>query len=219
MRHDYKALKEISKHYGEDNDCVVIALTLLSNEPYEKVHNLLRTLGRKSRKGTSDVVWTRALEHLSLKLRRVRTDAKTTMNLRVPDFTCKYLILTTGHMAAFVGGKIQDWSYGRRTRLRKVWEVTTDNCPTPFYRNTPAKVIIDKPVRKRKVESEVKFEIRWNKDVNEYGEVEEYEVIQEYKRSPSKRILKTIGSRWVKGKPETKGQLSIYDLENHIEYS
>lgn len=203
--HNFISISEVSNKYGEKNDCVVKALSLVSGYSYEKVHNFLRLKGRKFRKGTLQSIWIPAMKALGIQHNFSRFSGKTTMNLRVPSRNSNYLILSASHVAAMIEGKVQDWSDGRRTRVLEVWEVTLGE-PTQEFLDTPEEVVIEKTARKPRTTQVLWEMVLYTKD--EDGEIIDGEVVNEYKRKPTK-MIKDIKHIYLRGRPDTKGRLAI----------
>jgi hypothetical protein len=153
---DYAYLKLVSHAYGERNDCVVIALCVLSGESYPKVHQILKNRGRRNRCGTQWHTTTAALHDLNLKLHPVTItyDGRTIRSL-VPQLPhhlndpisnmmlpARFLIKAARHVAGVVMGSCEDWSDERGLYVQQVYQVldSTDNTPPISYNvrtNTP----------------------------------------------------------------------------------
>jgi hypothetical protein len=104
---------------NEKNDCAVIAVTAVSDEPYSYVHEKFELLGRK-RRGTTPIWMTRmVLRQLRLSTLGIVCNAKTVMKLldHLPS-QGKFLVHTRGHLLAVVNGDIVDGKIGRRRVLR-----------------------------------------------------------------------------------------------------
>ena len=210
----YTAISEVSSKYGENNDCVVKALSLVSGYSYEKVHNFLRLKGRKFGKGTLQDIWIPAMKAMGIQDNFSRFSGKTTMNLRVPNKKTNYLILTSGHIAAMINGKVQDWSDGRRTRVLEVWGVALGE-PSQEFLDTPEEVVVEK-TRKPRTTRVLWEMVLYTRDAD--GEIIDEEVVNEYKRKPTK-MIEDIKRIYLRGRPNTKGRLAIRNVESLEEYS
>lgn len=212
--HNFTSISEVSNKYGEKNDCVVKALSLVSGYSYEKVHNYLRKKGRKFGNGTLKQIWIPAMRDMGIKDNQSRFNGKTTMNLRVPNRKSNYLILSSRHVAAMIEGKVQDWSDGRRTRVLEVWGVTLGE-PSQEFLDTPEEVVIEKTRKPRT--SQINWEmVLYTKDAD--GEIIDVKVVNEYKRKPTK-MIKDIKYTFLRGRPNTKGRLAIRKVGGWEEYS
>ena len=111
---------------SETRDCAVIALAILTGLPYAIAHREMKSEGRKDR-GSSDLrmlmsalsrCWLRGMERTPIKGITVATFHK-----RMAGSTGRYLIRTSGHVAAFVDGQVQDWTQDRRHRIIEVYKL------------------------------------------------------------------------------------------------
>lgn len=138
---EYKKLcKSCSRR--EKNDCAIIALAIVTGNNYNVVKSVLQSKGRKPNQGTELFRVTAALKQLGYDFFEIRDHRhhygkslidtmpfsyqKTLLTMSrhfIPHQ--KYLVVTTKHIVAVTGGKIQDWSECRRLRIRsimRVWE-------------------------------------------------------------------------------------------------
>ena len=121
----YASCIPVSDAHHETNDCTVKAVAIATNQPYKKAHALLKEAGRKNRKGTYSHVYKRVIENMGFTVKRIETSAKTIATLMHHlDPTKRYVCNVRGHALAVAGGKVQDWSEGRRHRIQNVWEIT-----------------------------------------------------------------------------------------------
>ena len=104
----------VSDRYRETGDCTVKAVAIATNTPYIKAHALLRTFGRKNRKGIESWCWTRKIS-----LEAVKSLGFTPRVIKIPKCTVakvcnhlikgkSYIITIRGHTLAIVNGVIQD---------------------------------------------------------------------------------------------------------------
>jgi len=214
-QYTFTTLKETSRLYGENNDCVVKAIVLVTGFSYEKVHNYLRLKGRKFGKVTMRTLWKGLLPDFGVKITPVRFIGKTPKTLRILHPEYPHLILSSGHVAAFVGGSIQDWSKGRQTRIKDVWKVELGE-PDNQFLNTPEMVVKGLVKTSKPRSKNVLWELRLN-EYDEYGSIVDYEVIAEYFRKPARKI-RNIKHTYMIGRPETVGKMSVYSLASGDEY-
>jgi hypothetical protein len=125
-----------SEKFGEKNDCSVKAIALATGAPYAKVHYKFAQHGRKEGRGT--VFWqqVQVLRELGFELKLVHVghynDPKvknkfkaktvTTLERELPSRGV-FLVYTSGHMLCARGGKVLDWTAGRRHQLRDIYRV------------------------------------------------------------------------------------------------
>jgi hypothetical protein len=132
MKKTYKTGTELyriaQKHYKDDNCCAVVALAITCQVSFGKAFNLAKRLGRVTGKGTPWNIIFASYEALGYKLVRVESYAKTVSSLsqHLPS-TGRYLVHVRGHVLAFDGGTVKDWSEGRRHRIKDVYQVVKNN--------------------------------------------------------------------------------------------
>lgn len=110
---------------NEANDCTVRALANAKNIEYEAAHSLLKSLGRKDRKGCIARVWAVAYRDAGLtlvgvygKTRRARSLARlegvearkgTTLGTLLPSIASgRFIVMITGHAIAVLDGQVID---------------------------------------------------------------------------------------------------------------
>ena len=123
---DYIKSKEISQRMCETNDCAVKAIAIACDVPYRVAHKALELQGRKKR-GGSALSWIHnAIKGLGFEINAVDTTAKTITSLpRDRQHNQGYYIaLVSGHVAAMVDGQVEDWSEGRRNRIKVLYKIT-----------------------------------------------------------------------------------------------
>lgn len=125
---------------NENNDCSVVAMSILTGYKYSTVHALFKKYGRKDRKGTQNEVTDKVIKELESKgfvfeEIRPRQDyirhgerqefGKYSLRTIIKFYPKgKYLIHVHKHALAMVDGKIEDWSKGTMKRVIKMWKVT-----------------------------------------------------------------------------------------------
>jgi len=125
MKNDIKKLQKESDKLGETNDCAVTAVAAVSNLPYEYVHRVFASCGRKRRKGTPFEVTQEVLKKLNIWTDRHRFEAQTitTMGRELPK-KGRFLVRIRRHILAVVDGEVLDWTEGRRHRIRQAYKVS-----------------------------------------------------------------------------------------------
>ena len=125
-----------SKKFGERNDCSVKAVALATGTKYAKVHYEYAKQGRKEGRGTHFYQQVKVLRELGFELELVhvghyvdknvknkfKAKTVTTLEKELPSRGI-FLIYTRGHMLCARGGKILDWTQGRRHQLRDIYRV------------------------------------------------------------------------------------------------
>ena len=130
----YNSIDAESARYGERNDCVVKALTAISELPYGTVHEVCRLAGRKRGRGMHMYKWLPLIDTVGCKVTGKKYEPKKpdgsgyTMKTILKGLhpNKKYLVHVRGHVAAVVNGKIVDWSAGRQHRVKTVYEIDGD---------------------------------------------------------------------------------------------
>ena len=135
-RPKYAQVRIDAESYRENNDCTVVATALVCNAKYEDAHAALKKYGRVKGKGAGPHIYLKACSDLGVKTRWLewseicelarRNGARyLTSNsvVRALPPKGKYLIRTHSHLAAVVDGVMEDWTEGRRFRVKQMWEV------------------------------------------------------------------------------------------------
>lgn len=119
-----------SKNMKENNDCAVKAVSLATGASYQKVHRLMKKHGRKDRCATPKFITRRVIKELGFVMvpigdRHPMQKAKTIASLtpRIPSRGA-FLVSTRGHILALRGGKVLDWTDGRRHRIKNIFRVS-----------------------------------------------------------------------------------------------
>jgi hypothetical protein len=127
----YKALAThpAREQLRETNDCGVLALALLCDVSYARAHQVLSDLGRKHRKGTSFPKMASAANELGYKFSNdcqpfeLKTVGSLPYTMSRKGMTGRYLVWATRHWAAYIDGRLEDWSKGSRKRVLAVYKV------------------------------------------------------------------------------------------------
>src|SRR5712664_3230506 len=131
---------------NEYNDCAVRALALSTDVTYARAHGLLKSEGRRDRKGTKLPQVKRALANLCnessiANFQEIISSAVITENnrfygtpVKYPTLqdtvrkysTGRYLIIATGHALALIDGVVHDKGQisGPRSRVRNIFKIT-----------------------------------------------------------------------------------------------
>lgn len=116
-----------SDSVGEHNDCTVKALALTTRHSYDSAHAILTEAGRKKGRGPSWYQWRAAFPlagyHLLDITHKIKAKTITTLEREgLPKLHC-YVVEVRGHVVAMRGGKVLDWTQGRRYRINRVLRV------------------------------------------------------------------------------------------------
>lgn len=118
----YRYLKKQSLSISEKSDCTVIALAVIAKIPYAKAHKQLADHGRLPRKGATQSMWMSAYKNAGLDLQPIAINAKTVKGAETELAQRfqgqKVLLHTPGHIAAWDGKEIQDWSKGSARKIQ-----------------------------------------------------------------------------------------------------
>jgi hypothetical protein len=121
----YKEMKVSSSKFRERNDCVVIALAIVSGKTYEEARQILKKNGRQDRKGTYRYAIQKSVlevnpnaefEYITKPCGGQYTSR--TIGKALPKGN--YIVLFRSHAAAMVDGVIEDWSDGRCMRVQEI---------------------------------------------------------------------------------------------------
>jgi len=132
--------KKARKCSLERNDCSVIAISILANIPYEEAYKVCEKLGRKKNGGMYEKDILKAFKRLRCRVEPVSMIHKRKGTRDYKKFTYWFgyslkrvdeqlrpkgrdLISTSGHVSAYVNGRIEDWAAGRKKIVQKVWEI------------------------------------------------------------------------------------------------
>jgi len=130
MTNEYLKADRERNQLGDYNACSVIALTIVTGKSYKKCYDALKKLGRKHGKGAHvcDVFEAAALlgkrVTVAPKSAAIRK-AKTVNQIDKVGVarTRKYLVIVNGHILAVAGGKVHDWTSGKRHRPKYIYQV------------------------------------------------------------------------------------------------
>lgn len=111
----------------DKNNCAVRALAAVTQQPMEIVYDALLRMGRRRGDGTLVEEMELALAEfdlVSIPFDLPRRTITVGRALRLLDKDCKYLIMSTNHVAAVVDGYIRmDFFFTRGSRIVKILEV------------------------------------------------------------------------------------------------
>lgn len=141
MTSKFEMICNDSRSYNERNDCTVKALAIATGIDYLDAHTALKKQGRGDRQGCMKPQQEKALNSVGYSIERLarykltpsgrrcgvmkeyRGKTMTTV-AKYLDPSKVYWIYTSGHVAAVVNGKVEDWTEGRRHRVLDVCEIT-----------------------------------------------------------------------------------------------
>ncbi len=140
MKQDRVALR--SEEMGEGSDCAVLALARILHVSYETSWEALYRAGRRPRGGTPRSVTQKALELLGFKIKRTWYPDDIAVATLPPGVTLRpttvhpirfkegwgpmpdLLLFVPQHVAAYVDGKVQDWTQDKVVVIEEAWEIT-----------------------------------------------------------------------------------------------
>jgi len=115
---------------GDRNACVPIATSIVTDVPLEDVLKTFSLAGRRRRCATTGLVWLRANKLMGLRREPIPYQGKTVVTverwLQRHHKGERLMVYMRGHVAAFDGHKIDDWSKGSRRRVTEVWRLVTE---------------------------------------------------------------------------------------------
>ena len=133
MPSTYAKIRSESDAFGERNDCTVVALTIACDVPYADAHATMKRCGRRNRCGAYPKQYKKAADKLGFTFVDITdrfTSAKTLRTLepklrkRLPNQ--RAIVQVRGHVAAWDGEKIQDWSANSKRRICQIWAVVPE---------------------------------------------------------------------------------------------
>lgn len=140
----YAGMEARSKAMGETNDCAVIAVAIVTGTPYERVHEIMRSHGRRKKAGVSLGPILKTLRSLGYRapfrsqaVDQAIVEMRTQKNYRVRNLTTRQLAMfpelfrdwerclvnTSSHILAMTDGKIHDFSEARTFHVTSVMDV------------------------------------------------------------------------------------------------
>lgn len=130
MKINFKEAREASNSIRENKDCAVVAVSVVGRMSYFDAHALLKSFGRRNRKGTRFHSQTKpALESAGYEVTPVKRNRQPNGSCYTPktigDKLKKgyFLCRCKGHIFAVVNGKVEDWTDGRKHRITEIWQV------------------------------------------------------------------------------------------------
>lgn len=143
MSHQYKMLIKGRKAYlgrekiKDRNDCTVISVAIACRVDYETAHKVMARCGRKPGHGAGREVYLKAVSMLGRWAYHVvdKYEAKedrefTSRTVRTLERELykkargrRFMIRVYGHLLAFNGVNICDWTKGRHHHVKEIWEV------------------------------------------------------------------------------------------------
>jgi hypothetical protein len=140
----FKQLHAASSATGDNNDCAVKAISVVTGISYEDAQQRLAAKGRKKGERTYFGKTSEVIKDLGYKLERVDLDEKQRQypKSKVGSYWFKsltthhferfnevwadgniYLVQTSGHIAGVINGTIHDWTKGRSFRIITMYRV------------------------------------------------------------------------------------------------
>lgn len=137
----FNRLHADSRAQGEDNDCTVKAISVVTGVSYEEAHAALKAAGRKDGRGTHRINQVHALASLGYKMVRIPTrsiiEAYPGVHRNLQSVTTHHperfsdawadmppcLLYSNRHVSAFRDGELHDWAKGRALRCYEVMRV------------------------------------------------------------------------------------------------
>lgn len=131
---DYDFLCNVSRAFGERNDCAVVATSVVTNEGYPKVHELYKKAGRRKRCGTQWIHTMAVMAQLGVKMHDVTQSfpGKTVRSVAPQLHKDRvYLIRTAKHVLGIIDGRVEDWTAQRGVYVLQIFDITKDYEPAP----------------------------------------------------------------------------------------
>jgi len=127
---NYTAARATVNAKGDRNACVPIATAIVADVSLEAVLRIFSVAGRQRGRATTEEIWRVAYKMLELKREPIPYQGKTVVTverwLQRNHKGERLLVYMRGHVAAFDGHKIDDWSKGSRRVVKAVWRVAPE---------------------------------------------------------------------------------------------
>jgi len=133
----YNEIKETKEYKNDKNCCTVIASSVVFDEDFAKMQLIYDGEGRRRNKGLMPSETRRIFKKLAdqrgyqcKQIKQIDMDKFGGVGVTVNrveaylDPRKRYFISVKGHIIGAVAGKIQDWTEGRRNRVKEIWELT-----------------------------------------------------------------------------------------------
>ena len=127
MTDKFKRILAESKKKNEHRDCAVRAVAIATDYEYDDTHFVFETCGRRRRKGTPWGVTEKAVHLLRFRMIDVtdQFSSKTvcTLEREMRWRRDSYLVRVSRHVLAVKGGRVHDWTQGRRHRIISIYKL------------------------------------------------------------------------------------------------
>ena len=141
----YQKIKESKEYQADYNCCTLVASSIVFDLPFKDTQEFYRERGRKYRKGLRAMDAYKCIEHLAKskkrKYKRVEKQAilKLTSGKTMTVNNCSqyldenkdYVLFSTNHAIAVKGGKVEDYTAGKRNRILSMYEIETGKVLQP----------------------------------------------------------------------------------------
>ena len=142
----YDNLKQDPLWVKDNNQCTVVAVSLLCDISYPEAFQACKVLGnRKAGRGMPRGICQMVMRDLGFKLTQIKTKRESDYTWKMvedlyprkadgsqytpksigqllPD-SGRYLLQFDRHVASYIDGKIEDWTNGRQHRIIGIWKV------------------------------------------------------------------------------------------------
>ena len=133
----YAQMTKLSSRIGENKDCAVSALAWVLGISYEAVHQAMDVAGRAHAEGTPLHITRVAMKALGFRVRREYSAERLGLEVGVRkpktsdaaanpaawEHLPPLLLHMHRHSAAFVGGRVEDWTADRDAPIEQAWEL------------------------------------------------------------------------------------------------
>lgn len=136
----YASARIESARKDETNDCAVVALSIVLDESYDRIHSLLAAEGRRKGHGTyrhqQEKVLTKICEEKGWSWEWIDTPMQVWSKNDIGYFSTKsivkhkafaqgeYLLYSHAHVSAMVNGQVEDWAASRKKVVKHVIQIT-----------------------------------------------------------------------------------------------
>lgn len=141
----FAGLSQEAKSLGEQMDCAVKAISVVTGLPYATCHAAVAAAGRNDRRRTPDRIWKAALDTLGFDVREWSAKERIEVIMSYPkkgiatitthhprrfpkvwgQFADRALLFRSrGHISGVTGGVVHDWAINSSKQVFEVYEVT-----------------------------------------------------------------------------------------------
>ena len=129
MAINYKSCAKVGAAMKDNGFCSVIALATACQIPHKKAYAVMQDQGRKHKRGAYTSQSEAAVKALGFNWYNVTEDypeAKTPISAaKTLPKDKTFMIVVSGHIFTVRNGIVEDWTEGRKHRVKRIYEITS----------------------------------------------------------------------------------------------